>query len=982
MAVRIFTLSPHTGPPDLAPVLPPQALPLTKSTVESPGMYPLLGPALPAWAAPGRLAPMQPPARVWTSFAAVILHFLTGLNLSAHAAQGQIIRFNRPAERWVDALPVGNGKLGAMVFGGVRRERIQLNEDSVWAGPPVPVNADDLGPKLAEIRQLFFAGRNAEGQARVAREILVPEINPRSHQTLGDLWIEHLEAGDTFLPLELRHWMRSPENAPMEPAIHQPGFASPDWQPAVTFAQRQVPPGRSVLFRTEFRLSADLLRTLQHPLRLSLDPIDDQGILFLDGREIGRTTDYSRSYKWTLPPLPPGPHVLVVQVTNTGGPGHFARTVTLEAPEQPGTGYERWLDLQTAVVTTRYTWQTVHCQREVSASAPDQVLAVRITAPGTNRLNLRIRLDRPADFTTRSEGQDTLLMEGQAQHDGRHPGVRWLAALRVLPDHGTVTAETNVLIVRGSSSVRLLLAAVTDYNFLDPSQPLTHDRRAVCLERIHRAAAFSWEELRARAVADHRALFDRCWLNLGDTPPQRAALSTPDRLEAFRKDRNDPDLIETYFQFGRYLLIASSRPGSLPANLQGLWNEHLRAPWNADYHININLQMNYWPAEVTGLPELTEPFFRLLQGLRRSGSELARKLGCRGFAATHTTDAWLWAALIGSPGYGMWPLGAAWCTAHAMEHYRFTGDRHFLEQVGYPLLRESAAFLLDWLVEDPETGQLVSGPTTSPENTYLDQGRRLALAMGNAMDQMIIRENFENLLEAAAALQKEDPLLEEVRRALPRLARPRLGPDGRILEWGRPYEEAEPGHRHISHLYGLHPGHQINPWDEPDLLDAARKVLEYRLRHGGGHTGWSRAWIINFYARLLDGQNAWDNLCALLEKSTLPNLFDTHPPFQIDGNFGGCAGIAEMLLQSHDRRGTLRLLPALPPAWPHGEARGLRARGGFIVDLRWQDGRPEHVRIRSLLGRPCRVAWKDQTAEWPTRPGETFELDGQLRRLP
>ncbi|MGA4643802.1 glycoside hydrolase family 95 protein [Limisphaera sp. 4302-co] len=913
----------------------------------------------------------------WSCSAALCV-FLT---LPLSAGQGQVIRFDRPASEWVEALPVGNGKLGAMIFGGVARERLQLNEDSVWAGPPVPTNAPDLAPKLAEIRKLFFEGRNAEGQDRVAREILAPRISPRSYQPLGDLWIEHLDGAGAGSQVRLTQWRRSPEDARLEPEMHRPGFDSPGWQPAETSGGREVPPGRSVVFRTEFVLTAEQVRASDGRFVLQLAPVDDRSVWYLDGVEVGRTGDYARAHRLRLPVLQPGTHVLVALVTNEGGPGHFAEEVLLLAEETGGPEYDRRLDLQTAIATTQYRWQGHRVTREVFASAPDEVLAGRIRIEGQGGLQLRFRLDRAADFRTRVADPDLLIMEGRAQHNGRHLGVRWLAALKVIPDGGHVITGTNELTVRDARSVRFFLAAATDYNFDDPYRPLSNDREAVCRSRLDRAAARSWEDLRERSVADHRRLFDRCRLELGDTPPDRAALPTPVRLEAFRRDPSDPDLVETYFQFGRYLLIASSRPGSLPANLQGLWNEHLEAPWNADYHININLQMNYWPAEVTGLPELTEPFFRLLQGLRRSGGELARKLGCRGFAATHTTDAWQWAALIGAPGYGMWPLGAAWCTAHAMEHYRFTGDRRFLETVGYPLLRESAAFLLDWLVEDPETGLLVSGPTTSPENTYLYQGRRLNLAMGNAMDQMIIRENFENLLEAARILNRDDPMLEEVRVALSRLARPRIGPDGRILEWGRPYEEAEPGHRHVSHLYGLHPANQINPWDEPELCEAARKVLEHRLRHGGGHTGWSRAWIINFYARLLDGDRAWENLVALLQKSTLPNLFDTHPPFQIDGNFGGCAGIAEMLLQSHDRRGTLRLLPALPSAWAGGEVRGLRARGGFEVDIRWRDHRPERVRIRSLLGNRCRVAWGENVREWPTRAGEVIELDGRLERL-
>jgi len=794
---------------------------------------------------------MRPLCFLWMLCSILVLAVLT----SAIAGQGQLIRFDEPAQRWLDALPVGNGHLGAMVFGGTAVERIQLNEDSVWAGPPVPENADNLGPKLAEIRQLFFDGKPAEGEARVRREILGPRISPRSYQTLGDLRLRHI-----------------------------------------------------------------------------------------------------------------------------GGAGHFAQRAGLQLREPSPAAYDRNLDLQTGVAGTAYSLEDNSFRREVFASAPDDVLVVRIQGDAPGGLSLIVDLDRPADFTTRSIHEDTLVMHGQAQHGGSHLGTRWLAALRALPDGGRIRAEGSTLKIEGATAVVLLLSARTDYNFDNPSESLGIDLEQHCLDVLARAGRRSYAELKHRSAADHQALFDRCVLDLGDTAPDLAAQPTPARLEALRQGISDPDLIETYFQYGRYLLISSSRPGSLPANLQGLWNDALEAPWNADYHININVQMNYWPAEVTGLPELTEPFFRLITGLRRDGHELARRLGCEGFAASHTTDAWQWAALIGAPGYGMWPLGAAWSTAHVMEHYRFTGDIGFLQETGYPLLQGSAAFLLDWLVTDPKTGKLVSGPTTSPENSYRFEGQRLTLSMGNSMDQTIIWESFSNLLQAAAVLGIDDAFTARVRAALADLALPRIGSDGRILEWAEEYEEAEPGHRHISHLYGLHPGYQFTPWDTPEFADAARKVLEARLAQGGGHTGWSRAWIINFYARLLDGEQAHQNLLALLAKSTLPNLFDTHPPFQIDGNFGGCAGIAEMLLQSHGREHVLQLLPALPSAWPSGEVRGLRARGGFVVDLAWRDGAVTSVAVRSLLGNRCRIAGGELSTEFDTRAGHSYRLDGALRR--
>ena len=718
--------------------------------------------------------------------------------------------YRQPASNWLEALPVGNGRLGAMVFGGVEQERIQVNEDTIWAGPPMPENRRGAAAAIIEARRLIFAGKYREAQDLVARQVMGEHEGTRSYQPLGDL-------------------------------------------------------------------------------------------------------------KLTFPGLGP--------VKN----------------------YRRWLDLETATAVTTFMKDGVTYRRTVFASKPAGVLVVRLQADRPGAISVDVGLDRPDAHN--SVDRNTLLIDGQAKHGASHLGVKFDARLIPRTQGGMITSENNGLRITQADEVTLLLAAATDYHPADPPHPLERDRLAAVDAVLAAAGRSTSEELHAASAAEHRALFARVSLDLGDQ--ERSKQPTDARLEAVRQGAVDRDLIALYAQYGRYLLICSSRPGDLPANLQGLWNEHMQAPWNADYHININIQMNYWPAEVGNLSECALPFFDFAEALLPNARTTAREVfGCGGATACHTTDVWHWTTPSGHPGYGTWPMGLAWCTQHFMEHYRFTGDRAFLRDRAYPILKEAASFFLDYLTEDPATGQLVSGPSTSPENTFqAPDGSHVSLSMGPAMDQEIIWDVFSNTLEAAQALGTSDEFTHRVESALGRLALPKIGPDGRLMEWSQPFPEPEPGHRHMSHLFAVHPGRQFSRTRSPELWAAARKSLEYRLAHGGGHTGWSRAWIINFWARFGDGDKAFENLQALLAKSTNKNLFDEHPPFQIDGNFGGCAGVLEMLLQSHE--GVVQFLPAWPRAWPEGSVSGLKARGGLEVSIAWKEGKATRATVQSQSGGPA-----------------------------
>ncbi len=924
-----------------------------------------------------------------------VLSVVVILLMQSVKAQDLKLWYNKPAEKWTDALPLGNGRIGAMVFGGVTEDRIQLNEETLWTGGPRDYNKQGSWKYLDTIRQLLFAGKQKQAEALAGEHFM----GLKSEEGKKEEWLQQIKSGKglqgnpSMEKFDDSKWglLQVPAYDGWESVGHE-GLDGAVW------------------LRTYFTLPADWQGK---DVVLDLNRIRDEDYTYVNGKLIGsQNNTEARRYVIPASVLHAGKNTIAIQVINyfdKGGVAGYKDTVkhigvypkgneqaklslngkwkffvqddeppaagTYQASYQPFsdvwlrfnetayTNYRRELDITTAIATTSYTSGNVQYKREYLVSQPQQVFVVQLTASKTKSINFSVALSSVHKKSSLKQIDKTTQ---ELNLQVRHGSLKGVSHIRVRTKNGNIQYTAQGITIKNADEATVYVTAATNYKNYNNVSANAAD---ISKQHIQAAAALSYAQIKQAHTKEYQQYFNTFSINFGKDNNQ---LPTDERLQQFATT-NDPAFAALYAQYGRYLLIAASRPGTRPANLQGIWNDLQTPPWGSKYTTNINLEMNYWPAELLNLSPLHEPLFTMIKELSVTGATTAKAYyNAPGWVLHHNTDLWRGTAAINHPNHGIWVAGGAWLCQHLWERYLFTKDKNFLQTKAYPLMKQAALFFNSFLITDPKTGYLISTPSNSPE-----QG---GLVAGPTMDHQIIRTLFDNVIQATKILQTDEALRNELTEKYKRIAPNTIGKYGQLQEWMKDVDDTTNKHRHVSHLWSVYPGNEIN-WDHtPELMKAARQSLLYR---GDEATGWSLGWKINLWARFKDGDHTYQLIKMLLSPAkggagSYVNLFDAHPPFQIDGNFGGAAGIAEMLLQSH--AGYLDILPALPTAIPEGNVKGLCARGGFDVSMQWNNGQLQQLQVLSKNGEPLRIKYGTKEVKINTVKNKTYTFNAALQQ--